>query len=75
MARRIEIRVSVAEEEEEGSEEERSLKEMFLGLKGKVGWCKFEKGLGVKLEERKILVVGLIGFVGCDISRDYWIWD
>ncbi|PON43052.1 hypothetical protein PanWU01x14_277080 [Parasponia andersonii] len=71
MARRIEMRVLVGEEDGfVGLEEERTLKEIVMGLGGKVG-CNFEKVLGVKLEEMEILVVGLIGFVGCAISRDY----
>lgn len=41
-----------------------------MGLEGRVG-CKFEKVLGVKLEEREKADVG---FVGCAISGD-WIWD
>lgn len=39
-----------------------------LGLAGRVSGCNLRKVLGVKLEEREILEVGLKGFVGCVIG-------
>ena len=69
---RIEIRNSVSEEEGGGSgefEEEWILKERVLGLELKmegrvvVVGCGLRKVLGVKLEERERLEMGLIGFV------------
>lgn len=66
----------MSEEEEEGGgefEEEWILKERVLGLELKmegrvvvvvvVVGCGLRKVLGVKLEEREILEMGLIGFV------------
>lgn len=72
IAWRIEIRNSVSEEEGGGSgefEEEWILKERVLGLELKmegrvvVVGCGLRKVLGVKLEERERLEMGLIGFV------------
>ena len=73
IAWRIEIRKSVSEEEGGGSgefEEEWILKERVLGLELKmegrvvvVVGCGLRKILGVKLEERERLEMGLIGFV------------
>lgn len=73
IAWRIEIRKSVSEEEGGGSgefEEEWILKERVLGLELKmegrvvvVVECGLRKVFGVKLEEREILEMGLIGFV------------
>lgn len=73
MARRIEISVLAGEEEGGGTEEHRILKERsLLGLEGRVG-CKFDKGLGIKLEEMEMAEE--VGLVGCAISSGDWIWD
>ncbi len=42
---------------------------MVLGLAGRVSGGNLMKVLGVKLEGREILEVGLMGFVGCVICR------
>lgn len=53
----------------EGGEQWVLKERVVLGLAGRVSGGNLMKVLGVKLEGREILEVGLMGFVGCVICR------